>query len=120
METTGDICTRKKVYNKMVQMLECKSVRNSVGCHWKDWVCQQGTRLADARDKTKYRGLTRAEVTFYIDGSIPTDLFIEESLQSIVARIPTMLIYSTPFAKVWSSYCASFQHLLVCVDQSKD
>ena len=120
METTGDIFTRKKVYNKMVQMLECKSVRNSVGCHWKDWVCQQGTRLADARDKTKYRGLTRAEVTFYIDGSIPTDLFIEESLQSIVARIPTMLIYSTPFAKVWSSYCASFQHSLVCVDRSKD
>ena len=62
METTVGVSTRKKVYNKMVQMLECRSVRSSVGCHWKDWVCQQGTRLADARDKTKDRGLTRAEV----------------------------------------------------------
>ena len=51
----------KKIYNKFVQMLECKSVRNSVGCHWKDWVCQTGTRLANARDKAKTRGLTRAE-----------------------------------------------------------
>ena len=25
-------------------MLECKSVRSRVGSHWKDWVCQQGTR----------------------------------------------------------------------------
>ena len=120
METTDGISTRKKVYNKMVQMLECKSVRGSVGCHWKDWVCQQGTRLADARDMTIDRGLTRAEVTFYVDGIIPTDRFIEESLQSIAACIPAKLIYSTPFANVWSSYCASFQHSLVCVDRSEN
>ena len=49
----------------MVQMLECKSVRNKVGCHWKDWVCQTGTRLAEARDKANDRGLTRAKVTIY-------------------------------------------------------
>ena len=50
----------------MVQMLETKSVRKNVGSHWKDWVCQKGTRLADARDKAEERGLTRAEVTYYI------------------------------------------------------
>ena len=78
----------KKIYNKFVQMLECKSVRNSVGCHWKDWVCQTGTRLANARDKAKTRGLTRAEVTFTIDDEIPDESFIDEVLQSIVRYIP--------------------------------
>ena len=39
-----------EVYNKMVQMLECMSVQNSVGCHWKDWVRRNGTRLAIATD----------------------------------------------------------------------
>ena len=39
MEKIEGFTTRQKIYNKFVQMLECKSVRNSVGCHWKDWVC---------------------------------------------------------------------------------
>ena len=120
METVGGICTRKKIYNKMVQMLECKSVRSSVGCHWKDWVCQQGTRLADARDKTSDRGLTRAEVTFYVEGNIPSDDFIEEALHNIVAHIPASFVYSTPFANVWISYCNSFHHSLVCIDRTED
>ena len=36
METINGISTRSKIYNKMVQMLECKGVRDSIGCHWKD------------------------------------------------------------------------------------
>ena len=27
--------------------------KNGIGCHWKDWVHQNGTRLAIARDRTK-------------------------------------------------------------------
>ena len=104
----------------MVQMLECKSVRSSVGCHWKDWVCQQGTRLGDARDKTSDRGLTRAEVTFYVDAKIPTDDFIEQALHNIVSYIPATLVYSTPFPDVWRAYCNSFSHSLVCIDRSED
>ena len=52
METIGRYTTRQKIYNKMVQMLECMSVQNSVGCHWKDWVRRNGTRLAIAIDRT--------------------------------------------------------------------
>ena len=37
-------------------------MRSTVGWHWKDWVCQTDTRLADARDKANECGLTRAEV----------------------------------------------------------
>ena len=48
MESIDGFTTRQKIYNKMVQMLECKSVRSTVGCHWKDWVCQKDTRLANA------------------------------------------------------------------------
>ena len=51
MENIDGFTTRQKIYNKMVQMLECKSVRSTVGCHWKDWVCQTGTSLAYTRDK---------------------------------------------------------------------
>ena len=120
METANGICMRKKVYNKMVQMLECKSVRSSVGCHWKDWVCQEGTRLADARDKTNQRGLTRAEVTFYVENHIPADDVIEDALSSIVKHIPSNHVYSTPFAEVWRVYCNTFVHSLVCIDRTED
>ena len=80
METIGGFTTRQKIYNKMVQMLECKSVRSSIGCHWKDWVCQNGTRLSIAREKARDRGLTRVEATFYIKNSLPTDSFIDRVL----------------------------------------
>lgn len=36
METVDHVTTRCKIYNKMVQMLESKSVRDKVGQHWKD------------------------------------------------------------------------------------
>ena len=118
METVDGITTRQKIYNKMVQMLECKSVRSSVGCHWKDWVCQENTRLATARDKSKERGLTRAEVTFYVkDGEIPTEEEIESVLFKIVEYIPKELVFSTPYSAVWKSYCESFKHSLVCIDR---
>ena len=43
----------------MVQMLENKGVRETIGQHWKDWVCQKN--LAKARGLANDRGLTRAE-----------------------------------------------------------
>merc|ERR1712208_116543 len=120
MEEIAGLKTRQKIYNKMVQMLETKSVRGNVGSHWKDWECQKGTRLADARDKTKDRGLTRAEVTFYIQDEIPNDEFIEAILERIIKYIPKDLVYSTSYAATWESYCDSFKHSLVCIDRSKD
>ena len=71
METVDGLTTPCKIYKKMVQMLESKSVRENVGQHWKDWVCQKDTRLANTRDLTKDRGLTRAEVTFYCKDTVP-------------------------------------------------
>ena len=104
----------------MVQMLETRSVKSNVGSHWKNWVCQTDTRLAEARDKAKDRGLTRAEVTFYIKDEIPNDEFIEDVLERIVKYIPKDMVYSTSFATTWKTYCDSFKHSLVCVDRSKD
>ena len=120
METIDGFTTRQKIYNKMVQMLECKSVRSNIGCHWKDWICQTGTRLATARDKATDRGLTRAEVTFYVDNSIPSDNFIDSVLQKIVQYVPTSLVYSTSYASTWKAYCDQFKHSLVCIDRSYD
>merc|ERR1712215_571618 len=98
MEEVDGIKTRQKIYNKMVQMLESKSVRSHVGSHWKDWVCQKGTRLADARDKAKERGITRAEATFYVQDEIPDDCFIDDVLDRIVKYIPKDLVYSTNYS----------------------
>ena len=55
MESIDGFKTKQKIYD--MQMLETKSDRSSVGSHWKDWVCQTNTRLAEARDKAKDRGV---------------------------------------------------------------
>ena len=122
MEEVGGFVTRQKIYNKLVQMLESQSVRSSIGCHWRDWVVQQGTRLSAARDKATQRGLTRAEVTVYIDesGAIPSELLIEETLLKIIEYVPNDLVYSTPFSKTWEVYCNSFIHSLICIDRKED
>ena len=93
MESIDGFKTKQKIYD--MQMLETKSDRSSVGSHLKDWVCQTNTRLAEARDKAKDRGLTRAEVTFYIQDEIPNDEFIEDVLERIVKYISKVMVYST-------------------------
>ena len=60
METINDMSTRSNIYTKMVQMLKCKGVRDTIGCHWKDWVSQQDTRLAHARDEARQMGLNES------------------------------------------------------------
>ena len=121
METIGGFKTRQKIYNKMVQMLECKSVRSTIGCHWKDWVCQKGTRLAAARDKATERGLTRVEATFYTDDDkIPSDAFVDSTLKNILNYVPMSLVYSTSYASTWKAYCEHFKQSLVCIDRTED
>ena len=100
METMKGVTTRCKIYNKMVQMLESKSVRETVGQHWKDWVCQKYTRLAKARDLAKDRGLTRAEVTFYCADNVPSDSLMEDTLKRITQYVTRSLVYSTPLQKL--------------------
>ena len=120
MEKINGMSTRSKIYNKMVQMLECKGVRDTIGCHWKDWVSQQDTRLARARDEARQRGLTRAEVTFYCQNDIPSDKIMEATLRCIVQYVDASLVFTTPYACVWKNYCDSLVHSLVVVDRTQD
>ena len=115
METINGMSRRSKIYNKMVQMLECKGVRDSIGCHWKDWVSQDGTRLAGARDEARQRGLMRAEVTFYSQNDIPSDEIMEATLKRIVQYVDASLVYTTPYVCIWNAYCDSLVHSLVDV-----
>ena len=105
MEAVQGVTTRCKIYNKMVQMLESKSVRETVGQHWKDWVYQKNTRLAKARDRAKDRDLTKAEVTFYCADNVPSDSLMEGTLKRITQYVSPSLGYSTPFASTWRAYC---------------
>ena len=120
METTQGVTTRCKIYNKMVQMLECKGVRESIGQHWKDWVSQEGTRLAKARDAADSRGLTRAEVTFFCQNRIPNDEFMEETLLSVTNYIDKNLVYTTPYHLTWKVYCECLRHTLVAIHRQAD
>ena len=104
----------------MVQMLERKSVRETVGQHWKDWVCQKNTRLAKPRDLAKDRGLTRAEVTFYCADNVPSDSLMEDTLKRITQYVSPSLVYSTPFAETWRAYCDAMLHSLVVIDRTRD
>ena len=76
--------TRSKIYNKMVQMLECKGVHDTIGCHSKYWGSLEDTRLAPARDEAGQRGLTMGEVTFYCKNEIPSDEIMEAALNRMV------------------------------------
>ena len=120
MEKLNGMSTRSKIYNKMVQMLECKGVRDTIGCHWKDWVSQQDTRLARARGEASQRGLTRGEVTFYCQNDIPSDEIMEATLRRIIQYVDASLVYTTPYACVWKNYCDSLVHSLVVVDRTQD
>ena len=120
METINGMSTRSKIYNKMVQMLECKGVCEIIGCHWKDWVSQDNTRLARARDEARQRGLTRAKVTFYCKNNIPSDEIMEATLKRIIQYVDAFLIYTTPYPCVRNTYCDSILHSLVVVDRTQD
>ena len=118
METINGMSTRSKIYNKIVQMLKYKGVRDTIGCHWKDWVSQEDTGLACARDEAYQRGLTRAEVTFYCKNEIPSDEIMEATLKRIVQYVDASLIYTTPYACVWNAYCDSLVHSLVVMEEA--
>ena len=120
MEKINGMFTRSKNYNKMVQMLECEGVSDSIGCYWKDLVSQQDTRLACTRDEARQKGLTRAEVTFYCQNDIPSDKIMEATLRHIIQYVDASLVYTTPYVCVWKNYYDNLVHSLVVVDRTHD
>ena len=57
---------RCKVYLKMPEILQSKSVRANVGNRWLQWVVKNN-HLAKSRNESVNRGLTRVEVSCYMD-----------------------------------------------------
>ena len=78
------------------------------------------TRLAKARDLTKDRGLTQAEVTFYCADNVPCDGLMEDTLKRTTQYVSPSLVYSTPFADTWRAYCDTVLQSLVVIDQTRD
>ena len=58
---------RCKMYFKMAEMLQSHSVRTDVGKRWLEWANKEDERLPKSRDASTNRGLTRTEITYYID-----------------------------------------------------
>ena len=101
-------------------MLKSNSVRENVGQHWKNWVCQKNTRLAKARDLAKDRGVTLAEMTFYCVDNVPGDRLMEDTLKRITQYVLLSLVNSTPFSDTWRAYCDAMLHSLVVIDRRRD
>ena len=119
---TDGFSTRQRLYNKMVQILESEAVRKDVGCLWKEWVCENQTPLAAARDMSRARGLTRVRTSIELNqtNQYPREEVIEEVLEKVTKIIPKSLIYSTPFTEIWKTYCSALTHSLICVDKAND
>ena len=104
----------------MVQMLESKCVREKIGNHLFGWANQMGTRLAEARDSSKTRGLTRIEATIYCGQSVPSTETLCSYVKNVTNQIKPQLVYSTPFFETWRCYCENLFHSLIIVDKSLD
>ena len=113
---------RYKLYNRFVQSMEINALRDRVGNHIHDWVVQEGTKLATARDAGVLRGTTQAEITFYTDNtnSLPTIDIMESLLMCFLNRIPKALVYSTPIKEQWFALCDTFKHTLILEDPEED
>lgn len=75
-----------KAYNKFVQCLETNAVGANIGHDWEYWVEKEDACLASSRDNARERGLTRVEMTFYINDSknkIPSEGLLMKTLEDI-------------------------------------
>ena len=60
-------------------------------------------------------GLTRAEVTFYVDDDLPSNAFMQRMLQQVVKYVPANLVLASPYASQWKALCECLQHSVVVV-----
>ena len=100
---------RCKMYLKMPEILQSKSIRSAVGNRWLSWVVKNN-RLGKARDASVNRGLTRIEVSYYIDAILPS------LISGVTQHLRSELVYSTPHSAMWNAYCDCFKHTLIISD----
>jgi hypothetical protein len=105
---------RCKMYLKMPEILQSRSVRSDVGNRWLEWAVKC-RRQAKSRDASINRGLTRIEVTSYMDGDDYDDHLSTFSslISGITQNLPPNLIYSTSHSAMWNAYCDCFKHTLI-------
>jgi hypothetical protein len=85
---------RCKMYLKMAEILQSKSMRSNVGNRWHSWALKNH-RLAISRDASLNRGLTRVEVTYYLD----EDKFVNDlsTFTSLISLVTTPTFSSNLF-----------------------
>lgn len=110
---------RYKAYLKFPQMLQNRKVRTDLGHRWYDWTqCaknRSNSKLAQTRNATKDRGMTRIEVT------VP-HLMVKGVLTNLIDSFARMfsptIIYSTPHHLMWRSFCDNLRHTLIVCDEN--
>ena len=121
METVDGLTTQCKIYNKMVQMLESKNVRETVGQHWRtvfvkkihDW----RTRAIWPKIVVWLRQKSRfiARIQFLVTSFWRTPF---DALRNMFHT--STIVYSTLFADTWKACCDAMLHSLVVVDRTRD
>ena len=88
----------------MPEILQSKSVRASVGNRWLQWVVK-GNHLAKSRDASVNRGLTRVEVSRYMNGCQYDQSALPALIADVTQYLAPELVYSTPHSAMWTAYC---------------
>ena len=114
----GDI--RYKFYNKFVQSLESPSVRDLVGSHLGDYICNPNDKLKKAIMLSKDSGILRLEITFYRHGTNEklTKEFILDHMNYLKELLPSELIYHNPINNQFNLVCNNIVHN-ICIYNSK-
>lgn len=113
---------RCKIYLKMPEILQSRSVRSDVGNRWTEWAYIENNRLSSSRNLSSSRGLTRIEVTLYLDGNqFGYDIIELESYVADIQRLMAKeLVFSTPHSAMWRAYCDCLKHTLIISNPQAD
>jgi hypothetical protein len=111
--------TRCKIYNKFVQGIQIKSVRNScIGSNLPNFINNPEPRLQENIKACIPYGITRQEITFYRyqDHGIPSKQEILDALQEQIEMVPKEITYKTPIQEQFKAYTESIKHNILIVN----
>lgn len=102
LEFHENFVLRKKLYLKIVQMLEMASVRSEIGSNVPNLVANKEEEFQKKLVQAKDRGLTRLECTFYTNKVYKKQVYKDE-LQNMLGLVNKPFFYTTPFESSWKS-----------------
>lgn len=102
LEFRGVFVLRKKLYLKVIQMLESASVRMDIGTNIHNLVANEDAKFQEKLVNAKEHGITRLECTFYVNKVFEKNVYKKE-LENMLALVNKPIFYVTPFEGYWKA-----------------